>query len=361
MIMAPCRLPSFVLKGKSPYELVFNKKTFLKHLRVFGCLCFAIILNNHDKFSSRAEKCVLIGYSSFKKGYKLFSLVRKQFIFSRDVNFFEKVFPFKVKHSSVKKTSQDLDHVNFFDEIVHEGPGTSYDDNDLNAHDQSDGGNSPKPSSPTLDLFKDDLRHHQGSNGSTNKDEMVATSGPNTALSEDDVPNSLNTKHVQNVDNQPLRRSERSSVFPNKYNEYVVDSKVKYGLERYLDINNAFLYGELHETVYMDLPEGFYSPDDKRVCKLKKSLYGLKQAPKQWNAKLTQTLTENRFKQSKSDYSLFTKFDNGNFIALLVGVHIVKQPKTSLEAFVDADWAKCLATRKSVTRFYVKLNVSLVS
>ncbi|GJY61445.1 ribonuclease H-like domain-containing protein [Tanacetum coccineum] len=52
------RLPSSLLKGKSPYELVFKKKPSLNHLRVFGCLCFATILNNHDKFSSRAEKCI---------------------------------------------------------------------------------------------------------------------------------------------------------------------------------------------------------------------------------------------------------------------------------------------------------------
>ncbi|GJV37117.1 ribonuclease H-like domain-containing protein [Tanacetum coccineum] len=43
------------------------------------------------------------------------------------------------------------------------------------------------------------------------------------------------------------------------------------------------------------------------------------------------------------------------------GVHTARQPKASLEAFVDADWAKCLATRKSVTRFCVKLNGSLIS
>ncbi|GJU97860.1 ribonuclease H-like domain-containing protein, partial [Tanacetum coccineum] len=44
-----------------------------------------------------------------------------------------------------------------------------------------------------------------------------------------------------------------------------------------------------------------------------------------------------------------------------IGVHIVKQPKVSLEAFVDADWAKCVVTRKSVTGFCIKLNGSLVS
>ncbi|GKC37534.1 ribonuclease H-like domain-containing protein, partial [Tanacetum coccineum] len=53
---------------------------------------------------------------------------------------------------------------------------------------------------------------------------------------------------------------------------------------------------------------------------LKKSLYGLKQAPRQWNAKLTSTLIESGFNQSKSDYSLYTKSDKGVFLALLVYV-----------------------------------------
>nr|GEZ20324.1 ribonuclease H-like domain-containing protein [Tanacetum cinerariifolium] len=47
-----------------------------------------------SKEGFRAEKRVLVGYASFKKGYKLFSLERKQFVYSRDVKFFEKVFPF---------------------------------------------------------------------------------------------------------------------------------------------------------------------------------------------------------------------------------------------------------------------------
>ena len=66
-----------MLNGNSPYNMVFNNKCSLNHLRAFGCLCFATVLNNDDKFSSRSEKCVLVGYASFKKGYKLFSLERK--------------------------------------------------------------------------------------------------------------------------------------------------------------------------------------------------------------------------------------------------------------------------------------------
>ena len=36
----------------------------------------------------------------------------------------------------------------------------------------------------------------------------------------------------------PLRRSSRPSVFPKNYNDFVVESKVKYGLENMLATQN---------------------------------------------------------------------------------------------------------------------------
>ena len=51
-----------------------------------------------------------------------------------------------------------------------------------------------------------------------------------------------------------------------------------------MDVETAFLYGELAEEIYMKQPEGFVEKNkETQVCKLKKSLYGLKQSPRCWN------------------------------------------------------------------------------
>ncbi|GKA19933.1 ribonuclease H-like domain-containing protein [Tanacetum coccineum] len=167
-------------------------------------------------------------------------LERKAVIYSRDVRFFEKVFPFKIRQpQDTNLTCQGLDHVSFFDEIVYENPDTSNDDHNKNARDQSDGSNSPVTSSSTFDQNVNDLGHSQGSNGSASEDEMAATFDPTTTNSEDDVVASEPISDSVPTTSAPhVRRSERTSVFPKRYNDFVVDSKVKYGLENYVSYVN---------------------------------------------------------------------------------------------------------------------------
>jgi phage-related holin len=48
-----------------------------------------------------------------------------------------------------------------------------------------------------------------------------------------------------------------------------------------MDVKNAFLYGDLAEEVYMDLPLGLSVPNNQGlVCQLKKAIYELKQYPR---------------------------------------------------------------------------------
>nr|GEY52147.1 ribonuclease H-like domain-containing protein [Tanacetum cinerariifolium] len=82
-----------------------------------------------------------------------------------------------------------------------------------------------------------------------------------------------------------------------------------------LDVNNAFLYGDLEEVAFIKPPEGYF-PSDNKVCRHK------------------------RFSQSKTDYSLYTKSDKGVFLALLVYMDDI--------IIIDTDKGICVTQRKYV-------------
>lgn len=87
-----------------------------------------------------------------------------------------------------------------------------------------------------------------------------------------------------------------------------------------LDVNNAFLHGDLFEEIYIDPHLGYATQvtvgtsGKQLVCKLHKSIYDLKYASRQWFLKYSDALTLHGL-QSKSDYSLFTKDFSNDYVA----------------------------------------------
>ena len=88
------------------------------------------------------------------------------------------------------------------------------------------------------------------------------------------------------------------------------------------DVKNAFLHGNLHEKVYMELPPGCnqQTKGNKQVCRLRKSLYGLKQSPRAWFGRFTSFMKSIGYKQSNSDHTLFLKHNLEQITTLIVYV-----------------------------------------
>ena len=114
------RTPSGILSNKTPYEMLFGSPPSYQELRVFGSLCYA---HNQkakgDKFASRSRKCVFVGYPYGKKGWSLFDLDTQDLFVSRDVKFFENIYPF-ADNAEVKMGEETLSAKNFEDVAIFE-------------------------------------------------------------------------------------------------------------------------------------------------------------------------------------------------------------------------------------------------
>lgn len=86
-----------------------------------------------------------------------------------------------------------------------------------------------------------------------------------------------------------------------------------------MDVKSAFLNGDINEEVYMQKPEGM-DANDGRVLKLNKSLYGLKKSPRYWNDKFNIFMINQGFNRSKGDYCLYSKFENGQKLYVILFV-----------------------------------------
>lgn len=260
------RTPSSILDGKSPFELIYGSVPNLKHLRTFGCLCFTTRLNVTDKFAVKSDKCVLIGFSNVKKAYKVLSLDTNSVFFSRDVQFYEHVFPFKMKSDFSSKTIDNLEsHSDFFD---------------FEAGSSRNMSSSNDESQCSPDIGDNVLTHSSGGSpldqqGSLNRSGVVETvthdSGnitsevqiPNTESVRDTVDTIVDSHlgssevfedssfdcHFQSENKgvTSVRKSSRDTRFPRKYDDYIVEGKYKYGVEKVVNysklssINKCFV------------------------------------------------------------------------------------------------------------------------
>lgn len=69
------RCPTKTVWNETPIEAWSERKPSVKHLKVFGYVCYAQIPKEiKSKLDETSEKCIFVGYSSKSKGYRLYSL-----------------------------------------------------------------------------------------------------------------------------------------------------------------------------------------------------------------------------------------------------------------------------------------------
>ncbi|XP_076892200.1 uncharacterized protein LOC143543824 [Bidens hawaiensis] len=196
-----------------------------------------------------------IGYSNNKKGYKVWSLEQKQILFSRDVKFYESVFPFKENKSFDHDSLFDnqVNTLNFFDVFDTSEPVNFFDEkpDDEEGMLRETAANVESPIDNTSVSGRVDNQqsrhssngHDEIRHGSNRHDESISPEGIN-----DSTESELNELIIN------TRKSTRKTYCPKKLDDFVVEGKVKYGFEKVvnyskLSIDNLCFATILNKTV----------------------------------------------------------------------------------------------------------------
>jgi transposase InsO family protein len=77
------------LQGRTPFELWFDRRPSLSHLREIGCRAFALVQTEKPKIFAQSQPCVLIGYFPHSKAYRLWDSASGRIFNSFHVSFVE--------------------------------------------------------------------------------------------------------------------------------------------------------------------------------------------------------------------------------------------------------------------------------
>nr|GEV15695.1 hypothetical protein [Tanacetum cinerariifolium] len=132
--------------------------------------------------------------------------------------------------------------------------------------------------------------------------------------------------------------------------------------KRRMDVQTAFLNGELKEEVYVSQPEGFVDPDHPtHVYRLKKALYGLKQAPRAWYDTLSSFLLDNNFSNGTVDLTLFTRKTSKHILLVQIYVYdiiIASTDPKDCDIFSNEMSSKFQMCMMGQMSFFLRLQVS---
>uniref|UniRef100_A0A2N9GHQ2 Integrase catalytic domain-containing protein n=1 Tax=Fagus sylvatica TaxID=28930 RepID=A0A2N9GHQ2_FAGSY len=333
------RMPSRILKGKSPFEMFFpGKNPFSVPPRVFGCVSF---VHNHspnrDKLDPRAHKCIFLGYSRTQKGYRCYSpSLRKHFV-SADVTFFEDI-PYyspqgrQLQESMlsapvyVRRRNQDVP-------LVPPPPPVEF--SLPLPPSASPSADSPPPQS-TSDL-----------------DLPIAIRKGKRTCTEHPISNCVSFDHLS-PSFKAFSLSLSSLVVPKSYREALSHPGWRKAMEEEM---HAL---ELNHTWDL-IPKPAGTSIGECVCHLKKSIYGLKQSPRAWFDKFSKAVVSHGMTRSQADHSVFFKKTRTGIVILVVYVDdivITGSDKEGIQILINHLSSSFLTKDLGKLRYFLGIEVA---
>ncbi|GKF42455.1 retrovirus-related pol polyprotein from transposon TNT 1-94, partial [Tanacetum coccineum] len=76
--------------GKTAYHIINDRKPLIKHLHIFGCICYITRDGeNLDKMKEKGDPCVMVGYSTQSKGHHVYNKRSRLIVESIHIKFDE--------------------------------------------------------------------------------------------------------------------------------------------------------------------------------------------------------------------------------------------------------------------------------
>lgn len=390
------RTPLFHKDNKTPYEMWTGKKTRVDHLKTFGCDAYVHVpKQQRRKWDKKSKKMIFVGYQNDSTNYRLFDPEKGRVTVSRDVIFDERnlnkdtsndnemTLPICQIDEEDEQPQTHFEEKDVTDQRIQE----QKDKDDIRMNQEVEPScveqNIPKRHLRDRDRIKRPMRYE------ANLAEFVepktyeeAISGPNaeswrTAINEELTTHHKNKtwrmetlpkgktaigcKWVFKIKNSSQDASPRykARLCAKEYTqkagidyEEVFAPVVRYESIRTLlataaeydleiaqfDVRTAFLHGDLHEEIFMAVPEGIELKEDDKVCRLLKSLYGLKQASRQWNVKFNSFLKLFNLVPSSADPCVYRGYINNTFIFLALYVDdgiLLAETKETLNVILE--------------------------
>ncbi|KAA0050234.1 putative copia-type polyprotein [Cucumis melo var. makuwa] len=297
------RSPTRSLWKKTPQQAWTGRKPYIGHLRVFGCMAYAHIPDQkRSKLDDKSEKYVFVGYDASSKGYKLYNLVTKKTIVSRDVVFDEE--------ASWNWNDEPEDYKFFeplnFEEASQNDKWKIAMDEEIKAIKKNDTWKlstlpNGKKAVGVKWVFK--IKRNEKGEVERYKARLVAKGySQRKGIDYDEVF-------------APVARLEtiRLLIALAAQNNWKIFQ---------MDVKSTFLNGYLEEEVYLEQPPGYFvKGQEDKVLKFTKVLYGLKQAPRMWNSRINKYFLDNGYLRCPYEHSLYIKV-NGHGDILVVCLYV---------------------------------------